>query len=751
MISPIVSQNNEAMMRFWFLGWSATAVLFACSSATSSTLPAQKQATVAASTKTTANQITQPSKKTQTIFRFLDNRLLAHPDEQGPYLWFGSPTALHSLRSLQVSLNEEVSGEHAAKLLSPNLSFSLYVPPSETMPQELRVKVYNEAQTGSIKASLSTQVLGQLPLVAGWQVVSFPLKSVEAGENLFQLSITATKGAVAWVHAAESGAKEISPKDLLMKTQEKSALRIAPNGSLSFFIMPPSTAELFSSLRSADQDCTISIRAQKDNEAEKELTTVSINSQQWQESRVALDNFADVATRLTISAKQCKSEVYWGEPQLVVAGEEAKPVIATPVKRVIFWVIDTQRADSYDFYNPTTRVATPNFSKLAKKATLFEDCYSTGNESQASGASLHTSTYPAVHKVFQEKNKLPLSLTTFAEALSAAGFITAGYSANGYISSSWQFTQGFGEFISLLHEQKPDDGRYIWGLGKKFLEQHPNDKVLLYMHTAEPHVPYKANKGLIDHYEKNYTGRYPYAVSGNETGAIRGGKLILTEAERVHVRALYDNEVEQNDVYFGEVFNDLEKSDLLRDSILIVTADHGEDMFEHGEKRIGHGRSLFQAVLWIPLIVYAPGLYPEGKRVSVGVEHVDILPSILEAAGVPLPEGAQGESLLKVSWSEVLYPRAAISSWFLNQYALKLGRYKWVTRTSVDGDLFDLQAFPDEKTISTKTSPIAARLLQETVSFYLPFQTRWRKTSWGVASNVSASFVDEISKSPIRL
>jgi arylsulfatase A-like enzyme len=730
-------------MRVWVYG---LLLGLGCSSAAPSTIPAPKAPMIGGA------PVATPPQPSQTIFSFLDNRLLAHPDAQGPYLWLGDPGALRSVRSLQVSLNELVAGERAAIPLARNLAFSLYVPPSNALPTELRVKVYNEAPTGSLKASLAGVLLSELPLVSGWQVVRFPLTSMVAGENLFQLSLNATKGAISWVHAAEAGATELTPpKDLLEKKDDKRVLRIAPNGSLSFFLMPPSNASLLASLRSADADCTVSLRTQRDNEPEQELTTVSVNSAAWQESLILLGGTSTVATRLTISAKQCKSEVYWGEPRITAPGEASPTGVKSPVKRVIIWVIDTQRADSYDFYNPTTRVVTPNYSKLVKEATLFEDCYSTGNESQASGASLHSSVYPAVHKVFQEKNKLPLSLTTIAEAFSAAGFKTAGYSANGYISKGWQFTQGFDEFVSVLHEKKPDDAGYLWSLGKSFLEKHPDEKLLIYLHTAEPHVPYSANKGIIQRYETNYKGRYPYAVTGNETGAIRGGKLILTEAERVHIRALYDNEVEQSDKYFGEMIQYLQEKDLMKDSLLLITADHGEDMFEHGERRIGHGRSLFQPTIWIPFIIYAPSLYPAGKRVSVGVEHIDMLPSMLEAAGIGIPDTAQGEPLLQMARAETLYPRSTISTWFLNQYALKLGRYKWVTRNISDGDLFDLQAYPEEKTTSTKSAPIAARLMQETMAFYLPFQTRWKKATWGVSSNVSASFIDEISKTPIKL
>jgi arylsulfatase A-like enzyme len=137
--------------------------------------------------------------------------------------------------------------------------------------------------------------------------------------------------------------------------------------------------------------------------------------------------------------------------------------------------------------------------------------------------------------------------------------------------------------------------------------------------------------------------------------------------------------------------------------------------------------------------------------VSVGAEHIDLMPSIIDAVGGEIPEGVQGESLLQLSQSKISYARPAISSWFLNQYALTIGQYKWVHKTRFEGELYDIKNQPEEKKTVTKEKPIAARFAQEMMSLYLPFQASWKKRTWGVPSNVTEVFMTEASKAPIRL
>jgi arylsulfatase A-like enzyme len=682
------------------------------------------------------------------VYRLAENQLFAHRDQRGALLFMGGPESSKATRGEEFSLGAEVAGEPAARFLKGKATLSLFLLPG-TNTEALHLRVYSP-QKGVLRASIAGETLGKAPLQRGWQEISLPVeRAISPGLVAVQVALDVKGGALSWVHL---GARKISLGELgplVREVREFGAARVAlaapGEGALSYLLLPPEDAEFEAWLATPGPGaCQVSVQAQTDGTQERALFHLTIAPGAfWQKVRAPLDEFAGQVTRLSLTSQGCEGPVYWGDAALITPGAApTKP--ARTMSRVIVWVIDTQRADAYSFYNPETRIHTPNMNRLAERSTVFEACYSAGNESQASGASLLTSTYPAVHGFFQERGDgLAYQFTSLAEAFAEAGWRTAGFSANGYISKRWQFEQGFEVFSNHLHEGRGDDADRLWERGRDFLEKHADEPVFLYLQTVEPHVPYDAHPGLIEKYEQGYEGRYPRSVTGHETQAIRDGSLELSPEERAHIRALYDNEVEKNDLHLGEMLDFLDARGWSGDTLVLITADHGEEMFEHGERRIGHGRSLFQGAIWIPLIIHAPGLYPSGGRVAPEVEHVDLMPSLLEAAGIEIPEQAQGRSLWSLAHDPGPYPQAAITSWFAERYAVTMGRFKWVGEPGKPGVLYDLRRDPNEENDVSEAQPLTAQLLREIFAFYHPRERHWKKSRWGLPSNHRAALVEE--------
>jgi arylsulfatase A-like enzyme len=114
--------------------------------------------------------------------------------------------------------------------------------------------------------------------------------------------------------------------------------------------------------------------------------------------------------------------------------------------------------------------------------------------------------------------------------------------------------------------------------------------------------------------------------------------------DRQRLEALYDGEVTYHDRCFGRFVDRLRELGLLDDTCFVVTADHGEEFFEHDSA--GHGHSLYQELLHVPLVVRCPGLAPAGTRLGQACSLVDIAPTVLEAAGLAIPESIEGRSLV---------------------------------------------------------------------------------------------------------
>jgi arylsulfatase A-like enzyme len=179
--------------------------------------------------------------------------------------------------------------------------------------------------------------------------------------------------------------------------------------------------------------------------------------------------------------------------------------------------------------------------------------------------------------------------------------------------------------------------------------------------------------------------------------------------------------------------------------MVILVADHGDEMYEHG--KIGHGQSLHEELVHIPFVVYYPPLFPAGKVVEEGVELVDVLPTIVDALGGKVPADAQGESLVALAQGEGQgYPRPAIASQYELAHTMRLGKWKLWVGGSGDVRLIDAAGDPYGKTELQNERPYERRFVTDALSLWMAYQSKWKKSRWGVASNLKPAFAAELDK-----
>nr|MBP6742165.1 sulfatase [Deltaproteobacteria bacterium] len=374
--------------------------------------------------------------------------------------------------------------------------------------------------------------------------------------------------------------------------------------------------------------------------------------------------------------------------------------------------------------------------------------YSQGNESRVSHASLFTGMYPAQHKFISDKAVMPDSYVIMPEALKPAGLYNIAHIANGYITKRWGFGDGWDLLKNHIHEGGGLKSADLVADTRNFLTKGPGKTkpFFLYLGVIDAHVSWRAYEPWISKYDnKPYSGPFVKGCMDPQLDKIVAGQMQITARDRERVIALYDSDISYNDQQFGQLLELLKKTGHENDTMIVFASDHGEEFWDHG--RVGHGQSLRQELIHIPMWIYYPPLFPAGKVVEEGAELVDIMPTLTDALGLPTPKDVQGESLIPIAQGQLSgYPRPAIASQYELAHTMRLGRYKLWVGGSGQVKLYDGQDDPGEQRELTQEQPLAYRFVADAMSLWMAYQGSWKKAHWGVASNLRPEFAAELDK-----
>lgn len=316
---------------------------------------------------------------------------------------------------------------------------------------------------------------------------------------------------------------------------------------------------------------------------------------------------------------------------------------------VIVVVVDTLRADRLGRYG-YGRGLTPTLDRLADRGVRFAHAYAPASWTMPSVASLFTSRLPSQHLVRDFDSRLPDSEVTLTERLSAAGFAAAGFTANWRLSADLGYAQGFPlwrPFLNSPGSEKKARGEVLRAAALEWLDQKPaagapRPPRYLYFQYMEPHAPLEAPADI--------RARFAADVSADDVTRLNKwalmlhpGRAPLGPEDVTRIAALYDSEVAAMDAELGRLLEALEQRGVLEHALVIVTADHGEEILEHGT--FGHGSNLFNTTVHVPLIVAGPGI-PAGRVVDENVSLIDLAPTILDILGLPPEARFEGRSLL---------------------------------------------------------------------------------------------------------
>jgi arylsulfatase A-like enzyme len=411
------------------------------------------------------------------------------------------------------------------------------------------------------------------------------------------------------------------------------------------------------------------------------------------------------------------------DPLSLAAGSPAPSGAADALRKslagsnVILLVLDAARARElgcYGYGRPTT----PEIDRLAREGVVFDRAFTPAVYTLAAMSSVWTSEYPDRHHgEVAFSSSLPKSRLTLAEVLTARGVQTAGFVANAVAGRAGGFDRGFAEFHELFQKYGTGAGAFRQAL-PAWLRANKDRRFFAYLHFREPHFPYDPDPPFDTRFGPD--GPIPKAAR-REMGWIteaNQGRRPLTAEERAHLVSLYDGNLAFADQEIGELRRVLEAEGLLDRTVVIVMADHGEGLGEHGW--IGHNVQLYEESIHIPLVVRFPaGKGPAGKRIAGLVDLLDLAPTIADVFGLLGQGGSakqfQGRSLLPVV--EGAPGKAAILArtvWDRPRYALRDERFKFLydTRTGEE-QLFDVVADPGEARDLARADPLRAAYFRQ--------------------------------------
>lgn len=438
---------------------------------------------------------------------------------------------------------------------------------------------------------------------------------------------------------------------------------------------------------------------------------------------------------------------------------------------IILLVMDAGRADHLSCYG-YERPTTPGLDQIAAAGTLYENALSAAVWTVPSHASLFTGMYLSGHGLRGRNLKLRQDIPTMADLLNSYGYDTLALTANALIGHATGLARGFAElkdirnifqaerlpgwqklgnalYRRLYYGRSPHKNSWYdsgaWRLNydmKRWIRRQRNRPekrpFFIFANYMEPHLRYDPPRAFRRRFLTPAQEQRWQQVNQN-AWKFMSGEVQLTDEDWDILTRLYDAELAYLDGRIGELYQFLQKNDLLNNTILIITTDHGENLGDHG--LMDHQYCVYDSLARVPLIIHYPEQFPAGLSVKELVQSVDLLPTLAEiisAEADPALARVQGQSLRpaalqtaprKFAVTEYLAPQlhsfrregVAFDPKFSRQLrAIRTQQHKYIWASDGQNELYDLEKDPGEQwnviDSEQETAVALANQLQQWVS-----------------------------------
>lgn len=339
-----------------------------------------------------------------------------------------------------------------------------------------------------------------------------------------------------------------------------------------------------------------------------------------------------------------------------------------PRTNVVLISIDTLRADHVSAYGYEFET-TPCIDRIAEEGVLFETAIAETSWTLPAHASMLTGLPSLVHQVAFDGKRLAEGHTTMAEVLAASGYQTRAYVSAPYLHPIFGFDQGFATYEVIgetiydepgfsferlesdpvlqmefadreIQSDRNRTSREIADAVVEDLEAVQGAPFFFFVHFFDVHFDYIPP----DAYQKKFYPDYSGSLDARDYGTNPKINARMSPDDLRYVKSLYDGEILWTDEHVGRIVDALDEASLRDNTLVIITSDHGEEFFEHGNK--GHRYTLFDEQLLVPLILRLPNTLPSGLRIPDQVRTIDIMPTILDIIGIPTDALMLGRSVM---------------------------------------------------------------------------------------------------------
>ncbi len=389
-----------------------------------------------------------------------------------------------------------------------------------------------------------------------------------------------------------------------------------------------------------------------------------------------------------------------------------------PAPNVLLISIDSLRADHVGCYG-YKRDTTPTIDALARQGIVFRNTVSTTSWTLPAHMSLFTSMDITVHGVGMEGMSLHRDIGTLAGVFKSNGYRTAAFCSSPFMNPAFGFDRGF----DLYRNIDLDDHRFenttlppehqrdavhaditsprITELADDWLEKNSGHPFFLFLHMWDVHYDYIPPAPYDRKFDPDYTGN----ITGRNYIHNPEINPKMDPRDLDHIIALYDGEIAWVDHHLGLIVEKLKELGIFERTLIVITADHGDEFFEHGGK--GHRSTLYDEVVMIPLVIHGPGVERQGGEVSDQASIIDIAPTILNLCGIKIPQWMQGRSLFHDQKNET-NPSGdgALLELSLELKAFRTNHYKLIFNIPhLQTIIYDLNNGPKETYQHLVTSP----------------------------------------------
>lgn len=499
----------------------------------------------------------------------------------------------------------------------------------------------------------------------------------------------------------------------------------------------------------------------------------------WRLERVDLSDWAGepVEIRLAADADEEGVLAFWGAP--TVRGslpEDAERAELERPQTVILFLADTLRSDHLDAWGHGRETA-PTISRLASEGVRFADAIAQSTWTKVSVSSILTSLYPSTSGVAGLSDRISAAETTLAESFREAGYATFSTSSvpfSGQLTNLHQGVEVLYEFGAIPRgegDYRSKTSRFWIDTFLPWLEVHRDVPVFAFVHVMDPHSPFEPEAPydtlfsteeeaerwreqadrVRPHIDSPLWQRFdaPTAEDLEEAG-------VDAESFVRHEKNWYDASIRSMDVEIERMMAQLREMGLADDVLLAFVSDHGEEFLEHGKH--WHGTSVYGEVTNVPMALWGRGV-PAGRVVERTVETIDLYPTLLELAGLEVPERAQGESLVPLfatqGGTDAGRERPAFSELPSNRpdryprHAMVDGKWKLIWNREAPDDvpeyeLYDHRADPLNQEDVVSEHPEVVERLAEQLRRFRSWATEQKVDESAAQSQMSAEELEQL-------